>query len=594
MKSSLNRFAALSLTALSAGCLLLSGCSQNRQAPQPQPETTAQTEPAVPEITLHAGDAPAFSAAGGFYSEPFDLTLFIPPDAAVYYTTDGSEPTADSTKYESPIHIADRSAEPNGISMKTDIAPADSDPEISAPKTAVDKITVIRAVAVDGQGTRSETVTQTYFVGFDQKAKYYSEYPIISMTVNEADLYDSETGIYVLGKTYENWRSGAEYDPDVPPYFMPANYTQHGKEWEREANLQYFADGKLALSQNVGIRIHGGATRSYPQKSFNLYARSKYGEPKLAFDFFSGTLRNAVTGNAVTEFDTLMLRNGGNDALFTRFRDKLNQALVADRQFLTQAMTPCTVFLNGEFWGHYEITEKLDADFIHAHYDIPKQNICMIKKDELEEGTDADFTEWTKLREWIRETDFSDSAAYEQLCSSVDMQGFMDYMSSEIYMNNANWGESNSAMWRASVTDQQNAYADGKWRFIMFDTEYSTGIYGQAQPNEDSFETILRQDSFLSDLFRGALKSSTFRQQFRQTFTEIADSNFAPEKVNAEIDRLEAGYHDMVIDTYNRFWCSSFGGYAAESNYQEEVGTVRAFYENRRSHIMEYLEQYTQ
>ena len=129
-----------------------------------------------------------------------------------------------------------------------------------------------------------------------------------------------------------------------------------------------------------------------------------------------------AAGTPVTEFDTVMLRNGGNDAMYTRFRDRLNQRLSAGRAFLTQGMAPCILFLNGEFWGQYELTEKMDAAFIKAHCGIPKKNVCIIKKEALDAGSEEIFAEWEQLRQWISETDFSDPAAYAQLCEAVDAE----------------------------------------------------------------------------------------------------------------------------------------------------------------------------
>ena len=286
-----------------------------------------------------------------------------------------------------------------------------------------------------------------------------------------------------------------------------------------------------------------------------------------------------------------MLRNGGNDAQYTRFRDKLNQSLVSDRGFLVQAMEPCIVFLNGEYWGHYEITEKLDDAFIKAHYGIPKKDVCIIKKEALDEGSEECFAEWEQLRKWIQETDFSDSAAYEELCARIDMQGFMDYISAETYINNANWGKSNMAMWKAAVTDAQNPCADGRWRFIMFDTDYSTGIYGEALPSDKNISALLEDDCFLSDLLRAALKNEGFRTQFRDTFTEIAEQNFDAARVEQEIERLSAEYHDLVTDTYNRFWGAWIGGAMAEGNYAAEVKSVQRFYQKRGEYIKADLEQ---
>ncbi len=498
-------------------------------------------------------------------------------------------PTTDSIRYDAPIPIQDRSAKENILSMRTDIAQPVASSKRFLPRDDVDKATVVKAVCVNKDGSQSGVVTNTYFVVFDQKAAYYQNKKIISLVTDESSLFDFVQGIYVRGKVYDDWQSGEDYDASTPDYFMPGNYTQKGKEWEREATMQVFEDGQLAASQNVGIRIHGGATRSYPQKSFKVSARKEYGAVKLQYDLFSGNV-STYDGTPITVFDSFLLRNGGNDAMYTRFSDKLVQSLVSDRQFLTQGMEPCIVFINGENWGHYELTEKVDKDYVSAHSGIPAKNICIVKKEALEDGSEETFTEWERLWEWIKDTDFSTQENYDKLCEAVDMRGFMDYVSTEIYINNTDWGKPNSAMWRAEEPDSSSPYADGKWRFILFDTEFSSGIYGRAQPDENSFEVFQSKECFLSDLFNGALENVGFREQFHDTFLEIAEQNFGDARVHAEIDRLSGEYHDMTIDTYNRFWSRNVGGYNAESNYEDAVDSLRRFYTMRNDYISSYLE----
>ena len=586
---------ALLLLLCAAACLTLSCAEDSSSVPNGQTEagteTATESSTAVSLSGEETLDPPLFSAESGFYDAPFSLTISAADGAAIYYTTDGSLPTAESPRYAGPLEISDPSSAPDSLSTRTDIAPAGIG--YVPPDTPVDKAAVIRAVAVMPDGSHSPVVSRTYFVDFSRKAAYYRQMKTVSVVTDAQNLFDSDTGIYVLGKTHSDWIGGDDYSAAVPPWFMPANYTQHGRAWEREAFVQIFENGQMIAAQNAGIRIHGGATRSYPQKSLNLYARAAYGAPKLNCDLFSGKVLSEYSGEPVTVFDTVILRNGGNDAMYTRFRDKLNQSLSAGRAFLTQGMEPCTVFLNGEFWGQYEITEKADAAFVKAHCGVPKKDVCIVKKEELDEGSEETYAEWQQLREQIRKADYTDPSAYAELCEAVDMQSFADYVSCEIYMANANWGSSNAAMWKASVTDEGNPYADGKWRFIMFDTEYSTGIYGEVLPSDDSFSRLLERDCFLADLLRAALKNDSFREQFDRSFREIAEQCFRPEKVSAAIDALEASYRDAAADTCLRFRNSRTDRAEAEESFTAAVRSVREFYAERPQYIMAYLEQLT-
>lgn len=69
--------------------------------------------------------APVFDISGGSYKENQKLTLTCPAEGAViYYTTDGSEPTEDSAKYEGPIALEGIVGESVEITVKV-IAVAD-------------------------------------------------------------------------------------------------------------------------------------------------------------------------------------------------------------------------------------------------------------------------------------------------------------------------------------------------------------------------------------------------------------------------------------------------------------------------------------
>lgn len=566
--------------------ICLVSCSKHSTSETAPKSDISSVETTIDHIP-YTSEGIYFSAQSGFYADPFTLTISSENGYDIRYTLDGSTPTIDSPLYTEPIQIIDRSSEPNHFSEYTNISPDTIDLEAFSPKESVDKATVIRVVTVDNKGCLSPVVTNTYFIGYDKKASFYSDMKVLSLVTDEENLFDEENGIFVLGKTYDNWINSSEYDAETPDYAIPANYTQKGREWERPANLQIFENGEPAITQNIGIRVHGGASRSFPQKSLNIYARSEYGESKLQYDLFSGAVKSESNGECITEFDSFMLRNGGNDAQFTRFRDRLNQTLVSDCQFLTQGMVPCILFINGEFWGQYDITERIDADYIHEHCGVSKKDVCIIKKEQLDEGNELSYNEWLDLYEKIKKADFSDTEQYNEICSQIDIQSFIDYVCAELYINNDNWGKSNMAMWKCSTIDNENPFADGKWRFIMFDTDFSSGIYGTVNADEDSLKKLEESNCFLGNLLNALLNNHQFKEEFEKTRHEIAYVCFDTDRVNAQIDEFAAVYHDAAVSTLTRFRSGYFSVDSAEQQFSEEVESVKQFFNERKNFFLQ-------
>ena len=566
--------------------LLLFFCAA--AVPAGGPALAEQAEPEIP--------APEFSRASGFYDDPFELMILSEEGLSVYYTRDGSIPDEKDTLYTGPLEVTDRSHEKNVLSDRTDIIAPNKWGDATAPLTKVDKADVIRAVAVDGRGNRSAVSTAVYFIGYQDKAEFYQNYKVISLAVDPGDLFDPARGIYVQGNAFDEWLHSDAFDPTLDEWLIPGNYLNRGREWERQARMQIFDGGTEVFSGEVGIRIHGGASRDSEQKSFNIYTRKEYGTTAIDYDLFDGENISEAEDEIITEYDSFILRNCGNDNKFSRIRDHLIQGLVWGRNFITQAMTPCLVFIDGEFWGHYEITEKLTDDFIHDHFGIKKKNVVLMKNEEVEEGTEEDGQEFAAFRDWIRETDFSDEEAYRQLEEQVDLDGLAEYLTVEFYICNWDFGNNNFACWRARETDPDNEWADGKWRFILYDTEYSTGLYGTVKPDENAIERLREKGGSISNLFFAAMENPEFREKFADTYDDLTTSEFADNLVRDAVMELYGRNVDIILATYDRFWPTWPGGPNGANVLMSQVQDILNFFEERRQysdeHVAKLLSEY--
>lgn len=463
----------------------------------------------------------SFSHESGFYEEPFELEVYAPKGAKIYYTLDGSEPDENAILYTGPIAIKDATDNDNIFSMRTDVSAGFLDKDIETrggispgyvvPDYNVDKCTIIRCAYYDAFGHFRETKTASYFVGYADKMGY-DNLNVMSITTDPSNLFDYYRGIYVLGETYDSYAQRQERN--MFWWLWEANYTKRTKEWERPANIILFSEtGEVQLNQECGIRIQGGGSRGRLPRSMNIYAREEYdGNSRLLLDIFD-------TGYMA---DTITLSAGGDDVK-TKFRDMLTAELSKDRNFAVMNFVPCAMFLNGEFWGVYWLTEKYDDVFLEYYYGVEMDNIVFVKNDGIAEGNQSDYVLYNDLLEYIADTDLSIFENYEYACQMVDVQSLIDYFATEIYIGrHSDWPRANVGLWRSREI-RGGEYEDGKWRYMLFDVNSEGAELTAYLSEHDTFLTTMNE----SEIFSGFCRNEEFKKQFVISFMDIANTCFA-------------------------------------------------------------------
>lgn len=501
----------------------------------------------------------SFSLQSGFYDSEQQLELSVQGSGVtIRYTTDGSIPNESSEEYTEALTLTDRK---NDFSMLAEQTEITASHDYSAPMS-VTKANVIRAAAFKEDGTHGTVASHTFFIGIDRADKY-GDVPVISLMMDPADLFDYEKGIYVLGKVHEDWLAEDPSHASVDVWKQEANFTQRGKEWERPVYAEYILpDGSTAFTQDLGIRIMGAASRNEHQKSLRLTARKEYGDKNVKYELIPDNTRSDGQGN-VDKYKSFVLRNGGNDCNFAKFRDPLLQSMVKDRSFETIQSTPVVAFLDGEYWGMYTLTEDYSDNYISNNYDIDNKNVVILKVGKIEEGEEDDIKLYSDMYEFITGSDMSDADNYAKACEMLDMQTFSDYMAFNIYIANEdsiiqgnNW-----RMWRVREADGATPVSDGKWRMMAYDTDYSSGVYTGGQNYNDNFikkaingtQTFKDLDQPPAEIFRSLLDNEDFKQMFILSLCDMRNISFEKSKVDAAYKEMLEVYAPLAKDTFARF-----------------------------------------
>ena len=576
-------------------------------------------------------EKPVFSRNSGFYDRPFLLEIYVRSGAEIHYTLDGSVPDKDSPLYTEPIYIYDKSPEENSFSgnifTSVDYFSYSKRQGYELPRYSVDKCTVVRAAAFDETGRKSSVETGSFFVGFKDKEQYRGN-GIISLVSDPEDLFGYERGIYVIGKLgtenflrriekSEEARKFLEENPDTPvdgtvkignigmdeAYIY--NYSQEGPDWERPGDIAFFDSwGRRLLSGQVGIRIKGHNSRNFPQKSLSLFERNTYSKERFYFPFLDNKIKNGV------------ILSGGGDDMYSLTREPFLSELFKKNGLafgVQEFSSPVFLFLNGEFWGTYLLSEKQDKQYLRRHYGIDEDNALIVKNGFPESGSEERYRKYYgELVEFILNNDLSSSDSYHRFCELVDIESLMDYYSARIYVDdNSDWPKSNVSIWRA-VNTTDRAYEDGRWRFLNFDnnielqpekTDHDTIDLLLSQGEEDYLDLIedygiisdkggglnelLRQQLHIERMLIYCLfKNSSFREAFTQRFKEIETEVYDPEAAERILSRIVDQNRQAVVAGYRRW----YGERCGEADYNAEIDEIRFFLRNRRQYMDGFLD----
>lgn len=486
--------------------------------PTPGAENSTESRPGFASV-------PVISPGSGFLSTRNEVTIHSDQaGATLYYTTDATEPDDEDTRYTEPFEVL-----------------------------ATEDAGVVRAIATVDDLWPSRVATATLFGNDDAlDAGMYT----FSLVVEPDDLWSDETGIYAYGADdYEHWY----------PYFG-ANFWER---WERDVHVSVWnASGDLIIDQDAGIEVHGGYTRAFDQKSFRIMARSAYGPETFAGKLFDS--------EDLDEFETLVLQIG-MDWCSTHIQEVVPTTLMRDadgRQLPAvdmPAWAPAQVWLNGEYWGYYNLRERPDDAWLAQHHGVDRTSLDRVELGwthdpnwELEQGT---WDAFDAMNDFVVDADLSDEATWESFDAMVDVDSLASVVLLEGYMANTDWWWNNLRLWRPATDD-------GQWRWVALDWGH-----GWANPGYDHFETSV---DWTGDglPIADALENDKFRALIANQTSDYLNTVLSAENAAATLEAVAARVEPAMEGQFAR-WCPSYPSTAWDS----AIANARFFVDKRPDNL---------
>lgn len=495
-----------------------------------------QVTPGAENATVTQGvvlEAPEFSVTTAFHAAPIQVEIRArDPLWTVRYTTDGSAPGIPSPAFTGPIRL--------------------------------ERSTVVRAIAVDTEGHTSQESARTYFIGVRHSL------PVVSLAAPSNHFRFKDGYLYGMGSAVIG-----EGGQILQSY--PYSGSNAWKDREVEVHLELFEpDGRVGLRQRAGLKVYGGwGSRGYPQKSLALMARRKYGAGKFGYRVFPDL--------DIDEFESLVLRNSGNDnqsthqtpprppitefgattsygsyfvnGTFTLLRDAMMQRLLEDTELDRQAYRPAVVYINGEYWGIYNLREKMTEHYVASHHDLDPAAIDVIEG--YGDVRAGDAVAYRAMRDFINSKSPSVQTNYQFIADRyLEIDNFIDYNLAVIYFQNFDIG--NVKCWRPRVDR-------GRFRWMVFDQDYGFGLWPESiyvpamardygdYENMFAFMTAGTGTSTgwpnaggRTLLLRRMLLNREFRDRFIRRAADLLNSAFREEQVLSVIREMSAAIRDEI------------------------------------------------
>ena len=522
---------------------------------------------------------PKFSKPHGLY-EVGTLTLTISPQeegTEIRYTTDGSEPTAQSLLYSNTLRLTKTT-----ILRAVEVRDGEVVSEVSTASYILMKSVLSQPNNPEGYPKEWGNYTQMWGIapadyemdpemtGNASLSRYITEgmkqLPILSIVSDKNNFFSHENdpergGIYIF---------------TGPPV---GDATGHG--WTRPASVELMGGPQQHdLSVNCGIRLHGGHGRlaeKNPKHSFRLVFKKEYGPATLNYPIFGE--------DEPSQFDQLVLRchfgNSwqhwveGNREKAQYARDVWARRMQRKLGHISANALYVHLFLNGMYWGLYNIAERVDDQFGKNHLGGKKSDYDVIKVEEDGgnhlEASEGDTEAWNLMVATAAKA--ADPSYYQQLDSLLDIDALIDYMLINQYGGNTDWDHHNWYAIRRKGTDSPG------FQFLCWDTEI---IF--ENPEENVLN--LNNKGYPSGIFHNLMKNGDFAWRYLQRARELLadDGLLGPSQVVEVWDSL---YHTISYALYDE--AARWGDYRRDVHPYTSRGklyTVDGYYMAERNRLL--------
>jgi hypothetical protein len=442
--------------------------------------------------------------------------------------------------YESPIELElDPWSDTHLLYYTLDGTEPTEDGNLYVEPIAIDQTTVVKVMAVPTEGLwlPGFIITNTYFINVEPHTL-----PIVS--ISGPELID---GL---------WQNEIRHLTDCEIFDTEFN--------------------RLSISHGESNE-HGNDSNAFGQRGFDYIVLDSRGyDHDIEYPLFEATDRD--------RFKRLIFRAGGSDNFPDSYpqshvRDAMCQLLAeeAELNLDIRRCEHCVVYINGEYWGLYEMREKVDdREYFEEYYDVEIEDVTFLKTWGGTWAECGDLNEWDEITGMVETGEFCWAPTYDDISEILDINSLIDYFILNSYVVNAGWLNWDQAWWKAEGTNSV------KWKYALWDLDQTLGNAINFTGIPDMTATASPCDfQLLMDpggqghvpLVNALFESPDFEAAFHSRYMELIEGPFSCGSIQQFVDSI----HDVMLPEMPRQverW--AFNDETVET-WEEAYGQIEGF-----------------
>jgi hypothetical protein len=424
---------------------------------------------------------PQISLASGIYNgvQSVQITTTVPNNIGkLVYTLDGEDPTFNAPSYTGPINISSNKV------VRAKVFPI-GNPALLA----------------------SEQAVETYLFNVSHTT------PILLVNTPNQNLY-GPNGIF------DNWWS----------------------DWVKPAYAVILDTGlthPILHQSKTALRMDGGAggSRSQPQHSFRLsFTDGTFGDKALQYPILPDRPNRSL-------YSDIYLRNGSNQFLNLPYKDACQVRMMSEGSAnYYSSYRPVSVYINGAYFGLYELREKYNQEFFEQHDNATRDSIELLSLSYwynlVLRAVEGDVDHFWSDYSSFNALDPASPTYWQDADQYIDLKHYTDYIVAESWMGNVDWPGNNIKIYRSDASQK-------RWRFALIDLELSMQPNGWTNCTDNHIAYMMGQseDNPYINIWKQSIENFVYRNYFINRFADQMNTSYRQEQLLA----TEQAFYESML-----------------------------------------------